>query len=64
MKISSRLYNARKARSSKANGSKLIHRVRFTSNYEPDPAMASRKQHQKRYYRLEFKVQTYEYAFE
>ncbi|WP_287265738.1 hypothetical protein [Moorena sp. SIO3A2] len=50
-------------KSAKAFGWKLIHQVRFTSNYDPDPAMASRKQHQKRYYRLEFKVKTYDYAF-
>ncbi|NET68409.1 MAG: hypothetical protein F6K63_30030 [Moorea sp. SIO1G6] len=35
-------------KSAKANGSKLMHRVRFTSNYDPDPAMACRKQHQVR----------------
>ncbi|WP_250565111.1 transposase [Adonisia turfae] len=44
------------------NGWNLIRRVRFTSNHDPDPAMASRKQHEKRQYRLEFKIQTYQYA--
>jgi hypothetical protein len=44
------------------NGWKLIRRVRFTSNYDPEPAMASRKQHEKRLYRLEFEIQTFQYA--
>jgi hypothetical protein len=46
------------------HGWQLIRRVCFTSNHDPDPAMASRKQHQKRRYRLEFEVRTYRYAIE
>ena len=46
------------------NGWRLIRRVRFTSNHDPDPTMASRKQHEKRSYQLEFKIQTYHYAVE
>ena len=41
------------------HGWRLIGQVRFISNHDPDPAMASRKQHQKRKYRLEFNIQTY-----
>ena len=40
------------------SGWQLIHQVRFISNYDPHPAMASRKQHDKRRYRLEFTIQT------
>jgi len=40
----------------------LIRQVRFTRNHDPDPAIASRKQHDKRRYRLEFKIHTYQYA--
>lgn len=47
-----------------ANGWALICQVRFTRNHDPDPAMASRKAHEKRRYRLEFKIQTYHYALE
>ena len=43
-------------------GWKLIQQVRLLGNNDPDPAMASRKQHENRVYRLEFKVQTYQYA--
>ena len=43
------------------NGWQLIRSVRFCSNHDPDPAMASQRQHQKRLYSLEFKVQTYCY---
>ena len=39
-------------------GWQLIHQVRFIGNHDPDPAMASRKQHDKRRYRLEFIIQT------
>ncbi|WP_293085251.1 transposase [Moorena sp. SIO4A1] len=46
------------------NGWRLIRRVRFTSNHDPDPVMASRTQHDKRRYRLEFKIQTYEYVLD
>jgi len=39
-------------------GWQLIHQVRFVGNYDPHPAMAARKQHDKRRYRLEFTIQT------
>jgi len=39
-------------------GWQLIHQVRFVGNYDPHPAMASRKQHDRRRYRLEFTIQT------
>ncbi len=42
-------------------GWKLIDRVCFRTNQDPSPAMASRKQHQKRLYQFEFQVQTYSY---
>lgn len=42
----------------------LIRQVHFTNNHDPDPSMASRKQHEKRRYRLEFKIHTYQYATE
>jgi hypothetical protein len=34
----------------------------FTGNQDPDPAIASLKQHQQRLYQLEFKVQTSSYT--
>ncbi|MEY3298370.1 MAG: hypothetical protein RLZZ597_1630 [Cyanobacteriota bacterium] len=40
----------------------LICHVRFTHNRAPEPAMASRKQHDLRTYRIEFKINTYGYA--
>ena len=43
------------------NGWKLLHGVTFSGNQDPSPAMASRSQHQKRAYQLEFKVLTYSY---
>jgi hypothetical protein len=43
---------------------RLIRSVCFTTNRDPDPVMASRKQHEKQTYRLEFKVLTYQYALE
>ena len=43
------------------NGWQLLQHVRFTTNSDPDPAMASRRQHEKRLYRLEFKVLTFEF---
>jgi len=49
-------------KSSLVNGWRLIRQVRFTGNRDPDPAMASRKQHENRCYQLEFKVLTYRYA--
>ena len=42
-------------------GWKLIPQVNFSGNYDPSPAIASRKQHEARHYRLEFKIQTYQY---
>ncbi len=36
----------------------VIQSVRFTSNKDPVPAMASRKQHEKRLFQIEFQVQT------
>ncbi|QZZ23794.1 transposase [Leptothermofonsia sichuanensis E412] len=40
------------------NGWPLIRHVCFTHNRDPEPAMASRKQHEQRTYRIEFKVHT------
>ena len=40
-------------------GWEVIQSVRFTSNKDPEPAMASRKQHEKRCFQIEFKVQTF-----
>ena len=44
------------------NGWRLIRRVGFTGNRDPQPAKASRKQHQHRTYQVEFKIRTYQYA--
>ncbi|MDJ0575840.1 MAG: hypothetical protein QNJ65_11825 [Xenococcaceae cyanobacterium MO_234.B1] len=44
------------------NSWKLLNSVVFTGNEDPNPAMASLKQHQQRLYQLEFKVLTYSYA--
>ena len=44
------------------HGWQLICQVRFTHNRDPEPAMASRKQHDRRTYRIEFKIHTYCYA--
>lgn len=46
------------------HGWNLIKRVYFTSNYDPEPVMASRKQYHQRHYRLEFQVQTFQYKVE
>jgi hypothetical protein len=43
-------------------GWQLIRRVSFTGNRDPQPAMASRKHHQKRTYRLEFTIWTVQYV--
>ena len=43
------------------DGWPLTSRVRFCSNRDADPAIASRKQHEKRLYRLEFKVLTFQF---
>jgi len=40
-------------------GWKVIQFVRFTSNKDPEPAMASRKQHEQRLFQIEFQVQTF-----
>ena len=47
-----------------SKGWELISTVCFTSHHDPDPAMASRKQDEKRRYRLEFQIQTFVYATE
>ncbi len=39
----------------------LIQTVRFTSNQDSEPAMASRKQHEEQLYQIEFQVQTFVY---
>lgn len=44
------------------SGWRLIRRVGFTGNRDPQPAMASRKQHYRRTYQIEFKIRTYQYA--
>ncbi len=44
------------------NGWQLIRQVRFTSNHDPEPVIASRLQHAKRTFRLEFKVSTFQYS--
>ena len=38
------------------NGWKLIRSVTFSTNHDPTPAMASRKQYEQRLYQLEFRV--------
>jgi hypothetical protein len=38
--------------------------VCFSSHHDPDPVMASRKQDEKRRYRLEFQIRTFVYATE
>ena len=43
------------------NGWKLLRCVTFFSYKDPNPAMASLKQHQRRESQLEFKVMTYSY---
>ena len=43
------------------SGWQLIQQVRFTSHRDPLPAMASRKQHRKRIYQIEFTIRTYCY---
>ena len=45
------------------NGWKLLLCVTFSSNKDPNPAIASRSQHQRRESQLEFKVLTYSYSF-
>nr|WP_239125118.1 hypothetical protein [Leptolyngbya sp. CCY15150] len=43
-------------------GWRLIHAVCFTQARDPEPAKASRKQHDDRTYRIEFKIRTYQYV--
>jgi hypothetical protein len=43
-------------------GWQLIDSVCFTHGKDPQPAMASRKQHDERTYRIEFEIRTYQYA--
>lgn len=43
------------------NGWRLLQAVTFSSNQDPEPAMASLKQHERRIYQLEFKVLSYFY---
>ncbi|MBE9042445.1 hypothetical protein IQ235_16865 [Oscillatoriales cyanobacterium LEGE 11467] len=50
------------ARSNFENPWRLIRHVRFWTHRDRDPVMASRKQHSQRSDRLEFTVQTYQYA--
>jgi hypothetical protein len=47
-----------------SKGWELINDVCFTSHHDPDPAIASRKQDEKRRYRLEFQIHTFVYATE
>ena len=49
-------------KSSMLNRWQLIHSIKFKSNDDPDPAMASQRQYEKRLYRLEFQVQTLDYS--
>jgi hypothetical protein len=49
-------------RSALFQGWRLIRRVAFFSNSDPQPAMASRSQHQQRSHRLEFQVSSVSYS--
>lgn len=49
-------------RSALFQGWRLIRRVAFFSNSDPEPAMASRSQHQQRSHRLEFQVCSVSYS--
>jgi hypothetical protein len=44
------------------DGWTLIRQVQLTHNRDPEPAMASRQQHDQRTYRIEFKIHTYGYV--
>lgn len=46
------------------DGWRLIKQVLFFSNKDPNPAMASRTQHEKRFYRLEFQVFTVQFEID
>ena len=48
-------------RTSLQSGWRLIHSVAFFSNADPEPAMASRSQHQQRSHRLEFQPHSFSY---
>ncbi|WP_228017409.1 hypothetical protein, partial [Synechocystis sp. LEGE 06083] len=43
------------------NGWPIIHQVAFFSHQDPEPAMASLRQHHRRLYALEFTLQVYSY---
>jgi len=43
-------------------GWQIIDDVCFTTHQDPEPAMASRKQHEQRLYRFEFQIQTWQYS--
>jgi hypothetical protein len=43
------------------NAWNLIHQVRFSSNFDSEPSMASRPQHRQRLHRLEFTIHSYHY---
>jgi hypothetical protein len=43
------------------NAWNLIHQVRFSSNFDSEPSMASRPQHRQRLHRLEFTIHSYQY---
>ncbi len=42
-------------------GWQLIRTVCFSQARDPEPAMASRKQHDRRTYQIEFNIRTYRY---
>ena len=43
------------------NAWNLIYQVRFSSNFDSEPSMASRPQHLQRLHRLEFTIHSYQY---
>jgi hypothetical protein len=43
------------------NAWNLIYQVRFSSNFDSEPSMASRPQHRQRLHRLEFTIHSYQY---
>lgn len=45
-------------------GWQLIESVCLHSSYDPQPSMASRRQHDQRCYRLEFKIRTFQYVLD
>lgn len=48
-------------KTSLTQGWPLIHLVRFTHHHDPQPPMASRKQHDQRIYSIEFQINVYSY---